>query len=90
MAPGNGGSGIYDPRVFFGRHSAPSSARKQAKSGSFKYNLGFFDGHVETLDDLAASNPKFWFPKGTVFTKASELWPNTINAFGIGIPYTVP
>jgi len=23
MAPGNGGSGIYDPRVFFGRHSAP-------------------------------------------------------------------
>jgi prepilin-type N-terminal cleavage/methylation domain-containing protein/prepilin-type processing-associated H-X9-DG protein len=91
MAPGNGGSGQFDPRMFFGRHTPPSQARIRAKSGSFRYNLGFFDGHVETLDDLAASNPKFWWPKGTV-VKASEIWSNTYTAFGISpsADYNVP
>ena len=89
MAPGNGGSGQFEPRQFFARHTPPSQAKKQAKSGSFRYNLGFFDGHVETLDDMAASNPKYWWPKGTV-VQTGEIWPNTVTEFGISYPYSVP
>jgi len=31
----------------------------------FKFNAGFFDGHVETLGDLTGSNPDYWMPKGS-------------------------
>lgn len=34
-------------------------------SGSYRVNVAFFDGHVESLDDLAAANPALWMPKGS-------------------------
>jgi len=40
-------------------------------------NVAFFDGHVETLRDLDATNPDFWFPGGTRFTAQLDTWADT-------------
>jgi prepilin-type N-terminal cleavage/methylation domain-containing protein/prepilin-type processing-associated H-X9-DG protein len=61
--PGNGGSGI-DCRTFWARHG-PSLPRVGATPDTYRFNVGFFDGHVETLGDLEGSNPSMWYPKGT-------------------------
>jgi prepilin-type processing-associated H-X9-DG protein len=89
--PGNGGTGgLSDPRVYWARHT--SKPIQGARGGTYRFNAGFFDGHVETLDDLNGSNPKFWFPKGTVFSNAkNEIWADTRAHFGIpDTKYTVP
>ena len=89
--PGNRKTAGSDARVYWARHTG-SRVKKNGSGGSFRYNIGFFDGHVETLDDLAGSNPKFWFPKGTVIPDAKgELWPDTFAAFNIpATNYVVP
>jgi len=80
MVPGNTGTGTYDPRVWYARHG--SKPIKGARGGAYRLNLGFFDGHAENMDDLAASNPRFFFPKGTFVPKvAGEFFPDTITAF---------
>ena len=61
---GNGTTTGIDTRVFWGRHSA-SQAKPGAKPGTFRFNIAFFDGHVETVDDLTGANPLMWYPKGT-------------------------
>jgi prepilin-type N-terminal cleavage/methylation domain-containing protein/prepilin-type processing-associated H-X9-DG protein len=61
LAAGNGAAGD-DTRLLWGRHGGNV---KGAKGGHFRFNVGFFDGHVETMDDLAGADPKMWFPKGS-------------------------
>jgi prepilin-type processing-associated H-X9-DG protein len=65
-APGNAphpqNPASFDARVYAYRHG---TRQQKASADAFRINVGFFDGHVETLGDLAASNPTFWFPKGT-------------------------
>ena len=69
---GNGGnSNMIDTRVFWARHGG-TQARPGSKSGTFRFNVGFFDGHVETLDDLAGADPRMWYPKGTVLSPVVE------------------
>ena len=79
-ASGNGGSGV-DARLFWGRHSGKAEAG--AKGGAFRFNAAFFDGHVETLNDLEGANPNFWFPKGTVINNyvGDEAYPDGLAAF---------
>ena len=60
---GNTPGGI-DTRVFWARHTN-GQVKSGGKPGTFRANLGFFDGHVETVDDLTAANPFFYYPKGT-------------------------
>lgn len=66
QAPGNGGtlptSGVQDPRIYAFRHG---STKPGGSADSYKMNVGFFDGHVELMGDLAASDPALWVPKGT-------------------------
>jgi prepilin-type processing-associated H-X9-DG protein len=64
VAQGNGQTGD-DARFYWARHGGNI---KGAKGGHFRFNVGFFDGHVETMDDLAGSDPRLWFPKGTGLT----------------------
>ena len=40
-------------------------------TGSYRFNAGFFDGHVESLDDLSASNPSLWMPTGSTWAANS-------------------
>jgi prepilin-type processing-associated H-X9-DG protein len=91
-APGNGGSTTgVDGRNYGFRHG---NQKPFGLADSYRFNAGFFDGHVETLGDLEGSNPNFWNPKGTVINIAGGVVPNdTANKFCGGlteITYTVP
>ena len=63
MAPNNGNpnGGSFDGRFYSFRHSQSVTG---GAAGTFKMNAAFFDGHAETLDDLAAANPALWCPAG--------------------------
>ncbi|MGA2442398.1 MAG: type II secretion system protein [Tepidisphaeraceae bacterium] len=65
LAKGNGTPlpGNFDPRIFGFRHG---SQAQFGATDSYKFNAGFYDGHVETLGDLEGSDPKFWLPVGTI------------------------
>ena len=62
-APGNGGSG-NDSRLYVFRHGA---TQPKLSGGAYRLNAAFFDGHVESLDDLSASNPALWMPTGSLY-----------------------
>ncbi|MFO0861719.1 MAG: prepilin-type N-terminal cleavage/methylation domain-containing protein [Phycisphaerales bacterium] len=61
-------------------------------------NVAFFDGHVSTMDDNAATNPMMWFPGGTKISKPLSTWTSTKSSFaqqsGIGAtadsPFVMP
>jgi prepilin-type processing-associated H-X9-DG protein len=53
-----------DTRIYWARHSGRAGV-PGGKSGTFRFNIAFFDGHVETVDDLTGANPFMWWPKGT-------------------------
>jgi len=58
-----------NPLVYAMRHG---SRTPKVTLGSYRFNAVFFDGHVETLDGAAGSDPRLWLPKGTVLS-AGEL-----------------
>ena len=68
-AAGNG-SGQYDARVWWARHSPGAQSRDPG--GSFRFNAGFYDGHVAAMDDLEGSNPELWFPTDTEFQATDD------------------
>ncbi len=55
--------GPHDPRIYGFRHGNQSPL---GKTGSYLFNAGFYDGHVETMDDFQAADPAYWAPTGTV------------------------
>jgi prepilin-type N-terminal cleavage/methylation domain-containing protein/prepilin-type processing-associated H-X9-DG protein len=78
LAPGNGKTGT-DARVYSFRHGNRKSA---GTADSFRFNAGFFDGHVETLGDLEGSNPEFWMPKGTeVPSVAGQVYKDVVDHY---------
>ena len=38
----------------------------------YKMNAGFYDGHVELLGDLQASDPHLWLPTGSIFRPSKD------------------
>lgn len=72
----------FDNRAYAFRHGiAP---------GSYAFNALFFDGHVQTLNDLQGSNPGYWSPPGTVIPR-SECTQDVLNKyFGSRTEYTSP
>jgi prepilin-type processing-associated H-X9-DG protein len=82
-----------DARIYAFRHG-PVNAR--SRGGTFRFNVGFFDGHVETLDDLEGANPNLWFPKGTQFTATTgsggQVHEDVLQKFYNNQPgnYTIP
>jgi prepilin-type N-terminal cleavage/methylation domain-containing protein/prepilin-type processing-associated H-X9-DG protein len=87
-SPGNGAGGSFDPRVFSYRHG---NRNNNGPADSFKFNAGFFDGHVETLGDLEGANPELWAPRGSKLDH-SEFYPDVMARFvqGRPNPYIVP
>jgi len=80
------GAGYTDPRVYGFRHG---TQQQGAASDAFKFNAGFFDGHVETMGDLQASDPSLWNPKGTLvspseMTYSGQHW-DTAAIYGNGL-----
>jgi prepilin-type N-terminal cleavage/methylation domain-containing protein/prepilin-type processing-associated H-X9-DG protein len=93
-APGNGGpGGAIDGRVYGFRHG---NQQPFGIADSYKFNAGFYDGHVETLGDLEGSNPNFWNPSGTICNNGAAgdqaICNDTSAKFcgGAGPTYTVP
>jgi prepilin-type N-terminal cleavage/methylation domain-containing protein/prepilin-type processing-associated H-X9-DG protein len=83
LAPGNGQNGT-DARLYSFRHGSRKSA---GPADAFRFNAGFFDGHVETLGDLEGANPEFWVPKGTeVAANASQVYPDVLKLYFNGAP----
>ncbi len=64
-APGNtpGTMDANDARIYGFRHG---SQKPFGEADSYRFNAGFYDGHVETLGDLEGANPSFWNPPGTL------------------------
>jgi prepilin-type processing-associated H-X9-DG protein len=88
-SPGNSNSGTIDARIYAFRHGAtiPGGA-----ANSFKFNVGFYDGHAETMGDLQASDPNMWLPKGGGYdpgVSTAPLQPDAAAAFGITGPITI-
>ncbi|MEZ6318303.1 MAG: prepilin-type N-terminal cleavage/methylation domain-containing protein [Phycisphaerales bacterium] len=44
-------------------------------------NVSFFDGHVQIMTDLEATDPDMWFPSGSVLKQPGEFWKSTQAAF---------
>jgi len=57
----NAGNSNFDPRLWGFRHG---SLKPWQNTDSYRFNAGFFDGHVATFGDLEGSDPNMWFPKG--------------------------
>ena len=63
-APGNTpeSPGPTNARIYAFRHGIKS---QRGQPDQYRFNVGFFDGHVETMGDLEGSDPAMWFPAGT-------------------------
>jgi prepilin-type N-terminal cleavage/methylation domain-containing protein/prepilin-type processing-associated H-X9-DG protein len=85
-APGNGGGGskVADARIFAFRHG---QLRSGAPADDFKMNVGFYDGHVQLMGDLEASNPSLWFPRGSIYDPSGTygLLPDAKAKYGSGV-----
>ena len=75
-APGNtpisGEDGPFDPRIWAYRHGRQSPF---GPADTYRFNAGFFDGHVETLGDLESSSPAYWMPTGSTYDTANTFDP---------------
>ncbi len=86
--PNNLNSASGDPRNFAYRHGKKP----------FRLNALFFDGHSETLDDLASANPDLWLPTGSIIYKPTQklnatdytFWPDVANKYLPGVSATSP
>jgi prepilin-type N-terminal cleavage/methylation domain-containing protein/prepilin-type processing-associated H-X9-DG protein len=77
-APGNPGGG-RESRIFAFRHG---STKAGASADSFRFNAGFFDGHVEALGDLEGADPALWMPTGTSISGVTgEVYPDVSTAY---------
>jgi len=86
FAPGNGGGTGRDPRLFAFRHGGKGLG---GTADTYKANFAFFDGHVETLGDLQASDPRMWWPKGTeLAVDSSQIWPDALQKYFNGQTYS--
>ena len=58
----------YDGRQWGFRHGTGS---KGSVANSYRFNLAFFDGHVETRSDLDGSDPSMWMPTNSTWNPAA-------------------
>jgi prepilin-type processing-associated H-X9-DG protein len=73
--------GTLDPRVFGFRHGIQSGL---GPTDAYRFNVGFFDGHVETIGDLEGSDPSLWSPAGTQLAIGEFLQQNDTTARYLG------
>ena len=91
-APGNGAPApTIEPRLMAFRHGTQKLFQG---ADAYRGNFGFFDGHVELLGDLEASNPAMWAPKGCEMTiDNTQAYKDVVNTYFQGntqTPFMVP
>lgn len=77
--PSLGSQSTSDERVIWAPHG---NGKPFGPANAFRFNAGFFDGHVETLGDLEGANPNFYHPKGSVVA-TTEFYSDVISTYGI-------
>ncbi|HYO08384.1 MAG TPA: prepilin-type N-terminal cleavage/methylation domain-containing protein [Tepidisphaeraceae bacterium] len=86
----NGGAGV-DVRPIAFRHGYQKT---NGKADLYKFNAGFFDGHVELLGDLQGANPHLWIPAGAVYDPGANfgapMWKDVETHFGNQVRRPVP
>ena len=72
------------------RHSR--SRPRGGLADSVQGNVAFFDGHVELMDDLQATNPNMWFPTGSILGDPNDFYNSTREEFSemLDGEYVVP
>ena len=81
LAPGNtpNPAGPRDSRLFAYRHG---SLTQKGAADSFRMNVGFFDGHVETMGDLESADWRMWVPKGTeVLVNSTQMYADVLQKY---------
>ncbi|HEV2295122.1 MAG TPA: type II secretion system protein [Tepidisphaeraceae bacterium] len=81
LAPGNtpNPNGPRDSRLFAYRHGSLSP---RGAADSFRMNVGFFDGHVETMGDLESADWRMWVPKGTeVLVNSTQMYADVLQRY---------
>jgi prepilin-type N-terminal cleavage/methylation domain-containing protein/prepilin-type processing-associated H-X9-DG protein len=87
LAQGNNNraGGGTDARIYAYRHGQIAI---RGRGDIFKFNAGFFDGHVETLGDLQGAEPSLWFPKGTqLVVDTNQMYQDVITRHYKGQTY---
>jgi prepilin-type N-terminal cleavage/methylation domain-containing protein/prepilin-type processing-associated H-X9-DG protein len=82
--------GGVDARIYGYRHG---SLIPNGRADTYRMNCGFYDGHVETLGDLTAANPKYWAPRAAQLSaNTTEMWNDVFAKYmqGVTSPYVVP
>ncbi len=81
VAPGELGTRVAgtfnDARQWAFRHGTRRGNAAGGYGQTYRGNLTFFDGHVETVTDLEATDPDFWFPERTKLTSGQQFWEGT-------------
>lgn len=72
-----GDSPSTKPITYSMRHG---SRKPNTSLGAYRFNAGFFDGHVETLDGAHGLNPNLWMPTGAILP-TSECTKDTITNY---------
>jgi prepilin-type N-terminal cleavage/methylation domain-containing protein/prepilin-type processing-associated H-X9-DG protein len=73
------------PIVYSMRHG---SRQVNAQPQTYRFNVAFFDGHVESMDGLAAMNPYLWVPKGTMIPSSEcNATANSVYLKGVAQVY---
>ncbi len=88
LVPGNGNpnGGSFEARFYAFRHGGGTVG---GISGAFKMEAAFFDGHVESLDDMKAADPALWCPTGTSMP-TSEPWKDVVAKYMNNQAISVP
>jgi len=86
-APGNdtgdGFNGEIDARFYGFRHGRGVD---RGAANTFKFNVGFYDGHVQLMGDLEGSNPAMWNPKDTVLgINGGRVYQDVIDTYYDGV-----
>ena len=68
-----------DKRAIAFRHGG--GLRDSRFADNAKGHITFFDGHVKLMDDLEATNPDHWFPRGSRLEGVSDFWRSTRERF---------
>jgi len=87
---------LKDPRRWAFRHGTRASA-VDPSGKQVLGNVGFWDGHVELMNDEQVTDPDMWFPTGTSWSSPLPTWNATRRLFPkktLGMtstrPYRVP
>ncbi|UCG34240.1 MAG: prepilin-type N-terminal cleavage/methylation domain-containing protein [Phycisphaerales bacterium] len=68
-----------DARIYSFRHGKKEPF---LPLGSYSLNVGFFDSHVERLNDIKSANPHFWMPRGfRLYPTDDEVHPDVIETY---------